>query len=64
MVEVPIRFVDRTNDGTPSYWVKQGEFYLGRVIFIRPGAWMVEGCSLEFPTRREAGRYLVVSDRG
>ena len=56
----PIRFVERTRDGSGAcYWVKQGQFYLGRVIFIRPGVWMAEGHSDEFATRREAGQYLV-----
>jgi hypothetical protein len=59
MVEIPIRFVERTNDGTTSYKVKQGIWFLGKVTRIRPGVWMAEGCSLTFPTRHEAGRYLL-----
>lgn len=58
MTGIPIRFVDRTNDGETSYWVKQGQFYLGRVVRIRPGAWMVEGHAEEFATRNEAGQFL------
>lgn len=57
-MKLPIRFVERTNDGTASYQVKQGLFYLGRVTNISPGVWMAQGCRLEFATRREAGEYL------
>lgn len=53
------RFVMRTNDsGCTTYQVKVGQLYIGSVVFIRPGVWMAEGCSLEFDTRREAGEYL------
>lgn len=58
MTEIPVRFVDRRNDGTTSYQVKQGIWYLGEVVNIWPGAWMITGYSQEFSTRREAGEYL------
>jgi hypothetical protein len=58
-MDMPIRFVDR-HEGA-SYHVKQGRFYLGKVTRIRAGVWMAEGCSLEFATRREAGRYLATT---
>lgn len=58
-VRIPTRFVERTNDGgSTTYHVKVGQFYIGKVVLIRPGVWMAEGCSLEFSTRREAGKYL------
>lgn len=53
-----LRFVERTNDGTTSYQVKVGEFYLGKVTNIRPGAWMAEDIADEFSTRKEAGEAL------
>lgn len=68
-----MRFVDRIKDGTTSYAVEvpnglqwrgmRAWKTIGRVVKIRPGVWMAEGSSLEFPTRQEAAEYLVVADR-
>jgi hypothetical protein len=63
MIPIPIRYVERRNDGSTSYQVKRGQFYLGEVVRLRPGAWGVTGSGQEFSTRREAGEYLAATQR-
>lgn len=58
LMDIPIRFVERTNDGTTSYQVKQGSFYLGKVVNISPGVWG-NGSGQEYATRKEAGQALL-----
>lgn len=54
-----LRFVDRHNDGEPSYVVMVGRWSYGRVVRLRPGCWGAEGLLGEFVTRREAAEALI-----
>lgn len=62
-----VRFIDRRNDGEPSYAVEVPDLRawktIGRVVRIRPGVWMAEGLHDEYGTRQEAAGALAAKTR-